>query len=227
MSHYESKIVKHKLREIVSNLTNESRMAFPGSEEYWNNRYITGGNSGPGSFNILAAFKAEIINHFVKENNITTVIEFGCGDGNQLKLSNYPVYIGFDVSIKSIEICRNIYRNSPNKSFILVKDYSGEKAELTLSLDVIFHLIEDDVFHRYMQLLFDASERYVIIYSSNTDFNLVYQAPHVFHRNFTKWINKRLRGWKLISYIPNRYPHLGDDNTGSFADFYIFEKIGI
>jgi hypothetical protein len=41
---------------------------FQGSESYWKTRYEAGGNSGDGSYNHLAEFKAEILNAFVSEN---------------------------------------------------------------------------------------------------------------------------------------------------------------
>src|SRR5437899_4317923 len=58
-------------------------------------------NSGLGSYDKLAEFKAEVLNGFVKENTIKSVIEYGCGDGNQLKFAEYPSYLGFDVSVKA------------------------------------------------------------------------------------------------------------------------------
>lgn len=42
------------------------------------------------------------------------------------------------------------------------------KGDLALSLDVIYHLIEDEIFEKYMKDVFRASTKYVIIYS--TDF---------------------------------------------------------
>ena len=49
-----------------------------------------GGNSGAGSYNKIAIFKAKIMNQFVLENNIQHVIEFGFGDGAQLERAKYP-----------------------------------------------------------------------------------------------------------------------------------------
>lgn len=43
------------------------------SKLYWEARYKNGGNSGAGSYNKLALFKAEIINEFIKKNNIKSV----------------------------------------------------------------------------------------------------------------------------------------------------------
>ena len=167
---------------------------FPGSEDYWIQRYNSGGNSGAGSYNQLAKFKAEIINDFVKNNNITTIIEYGCGDGNQLKLAEYPSYIGFDVSPKAIALCEDIFQDDKTKSFRLMTEYKGETAQLTVSLDVIYHLIEDDIYYSYMKRLFDSSERFVIIYSSNCDEE---QRYHEKHRQFS------LSGLKQIDLTGN------------------------
>jgi hypothetical protein len=105
-----------------------------------------------------------------------------------------------------------------------MSDYPREKAELALSLDVIYHLVEDKVFEHYMQTLFEASNRYVIIYSSNLDDNRGYEGTHIRHRKFTRWIRENLQGWQLVKHLPNRYPYRGDYRKGSFAEFFIYEK---
>lgn len=87
------------------------------SADYWERRYQSGGDSGAGSYNRLALFKAEILNEFVKSNNISSVIEWGCGDGNQLKLAQYPQYMGIDVSAKAIEICKEKFYEDSSKQF--------------------------------------------------------------------------------------------------------------
>ena len=81
------------------------------------NRYETGGNSGDGSYNRLAEFKAEIINEFINKNKISKVIDFGCGDGNQLKLLRVPSYIGYDVSPRALQVCRKEFPNDHTKKF--------------------------------------------------------------------------------------------------------------
>jgi hypothetical protein len=106
-----------------------------------------------------------------------------------------------------------------------MKDDDGETAQLTLSLDVLYHLIEDEVFNSYMERLFNSSERFVVIYSSNTDINRREQAPHVKHRNFTNWVKTNKPHWRLIQHVPNRYPLKNDENKESFSDFYMFEKV--
>ena len=203
-----------------------AQMPFLGSERYWEQRYVSGGDSGPGSYGKFALFKAEMLNGFVAEHQVRSVIEFGCGDGNQLELATYPVYLGVDVSETAIARCRERFSADPTKTFQLAQDYDGRRAELALSLDVIFHLVEDDVFARYMEALFQAATRFVIIYSSNRDEPTSREAMHVRHRRFTSWVDDHLPGWTLMAHVPNRYPNLGDYRTGSFSDFFIYRLIG-
>lgn len=200
------------------------RRDFHGSTPYWEERYRAGGNSGTGSGGRLAEFKAEIINEFVATESVSSVIEFGCGDGRQLLLARYPKYTGVDVSPTIIEKCRELFADNPNFAFVTTEEYHGEKAELALSLDVIFHLIEDDVFSAYMNTLFDAANRFVVIYSSNFDSESEPNAPHFRNRQFTLWIAAHRPEWQLIRHIPNRYPFNGDGQETSVSDFFIFTK---
>ncbi len=191
------------------------------SKLYWEERYLSKNNSGAGSYGRLADFKAEIINNFVQKHDIKNVIEFGCGDGNQLKKFKFEKYTGFDVSKTVLDKCKKEFSGKPFV-FKNMEDYNGETADLTLSLDVIYHLIEDDVFCQYMETLFNSSKKYVIIYSSNKDENC---CRHVKHRKFTDWIETNEKEWVLKEKIKNKYQYSKEDvNNTSFADFYIFQK---
>jgi hypothetical protein len=195
------------------------------SKEYWEKRYSSGGNSGSGSYNNLALFKSSIINNFVSKNNISTVIEWGSGDCNQLSLANYSSYIGFDVSKSAIQICQSKFKNDKTKTFINMNDNftNDKKADLSISLDVIYHLLEDNVFSLYMQNLFNSSKKYVCIYSSNVNKKW---SEHVRHRKFTDWIDKYLSNeWKIKEYIPNKYSFdIKHQDSTSFSDFFFYEK---
>lgn len=197
---------------------------FHGSTPYWEERYRTGGDSGAGSGGRLAEFKAEIINEFVVKESIASLIEFGCGDGRQLLIARYPKYMGVDVSQTVIEKCKTLFRDNPDFAFLTTEQYQGEAADLALSLDVIFHLVEDEVFDAYMNTLFDAALRYVIIYSSNFDAASAPNAPHFRNRQFTLWIAANRPEWQLIQHIPNRYPFNGDGLETSVSDFFVFRK---
>ncbi len=199
---------------------------FPGSGSYWEERYAAGGTSGSGSYNKLATFKADVINGFVQRNEINSVIEFGSGDGNQLNLAHYKCYIGFDVSTHAIAMCRKAFAADKTKTFIHTDDYSDESADLTMSLDVIYHLIEDSIFELYMRRLFKSARRFVIIYSTNDDaLNKKYGGYHVKHRQFTDWVERNASGWALMEILTNKYPYLeSDPDNTSPANFYFYTR---
>jgi hypothetical protein len=201
---------------------------FHNSKLYWEERYKKGGNSGSGSYNKLAQFKADIINSFLKKNNVDRAIEFGCGDGNQVSLVQYPPFVGLDVSQTAIEICIKKYSNEPSKSFFIydpscfLDSCHLFSADLTLSLDVIYHLVEDEIFDKYMRVLFSSSRKHVIIYSSNIDME---QVKHVKQRKFTTWIETNMPEWKLVNIIRNNYPYdPSDPDNTSISDFYFYQK---
>lgn len=201
------------------------------SQNYWEQRYEKGGNSGAGSYGRLSEYKADFLNNFAKKNNVSSVIEFGSGDGNQLKLFKFKKYIGLDVSKTSIAICINQYAKDTDKSFYLydsqhfLDNQRVFSADLTMSLDVIYHLVEDEVFEKYMRDMFNAADKYVIIYASNTNENPWGQAQHVRHRKFTDWVKKYQKDWTLVDQVKNEYSLETNEIDESFADFYIYKKV--
>ncbi|MDR1583599.1 MAG: class I SAM-dependent methyltransferase [Prevotellaceae bacterium] len=200
---------------------------FKTSQQYWVARYKRGGNSGAGSYHHLAEFKAAVVNKFIKENKVSTVIEFGCGDGNQLKYFDIPFYVGYDISPVAVKHCRKIFCKDKTKTFEMLSESAGSTADLTLSLDVIYHLVEDTTFMAYMERLFRASEKFVIIYASNYDKQVIINGrpSHVRHRKFTEWVDTYAPEFGLVEHIPNKYPFKQEEpNSTSFADFYIFRK---
>jgi hypothetical protein len=197
---------------------------FEGSAPYWEKRYIAGGNSGPGSYGDLAIFKAKILNEFIAAEKVQSVIEFGCGDGHQLSLARYPRYLGLDVSSTAIAKCRILFAGDASKEFKAMQNYNGDQADTVLSLDVVYHLVEDDIFEQHMTAIFDSARRWVIIYSSNYDGADENLAEHVRHRKFTNWVRTHRLDWYCANVIKNEFPFTGDFNTGSHADFYFFCK---
>jgi hypothetical protein len=195
------------------------------SSQYWEDRYKLGGTSGAGSYGRLAEFKAEVINKFVADHGLRSVIEFGSGDGAQLELARYPKYTGVDVSARAIDLCRVKFKDDPSKRFMLASSPEANEvsAELAMSLDVIYHLVEDKVFDEYMTRLFSAAEKFVCVYSSN----VVRVSPdkHVRHRAFTDWIAQNAPAWTRFSKVENPFPEdpRRPDET-SWADFYFFRK---
>ena len=144
------------------------QLGFSDSASFWERNYARGETSGPGSYGDPAVAKAAFLNTFVDEQEIDSVIEFGCGDGHQLSLARYPHYIGLDVSPTAVRLCTERFRPDASKSFFL---YDGQcfsdrggtfAADLAISLDVIYHLVEDDVFESHVRHLFGAGRRFVV-----------------------------------------------------------------
>lgn len=194
------------------------------SADYWESRYRDGRNSGAGSYSRLAMFKADIINRFVAEHRVRSVIEFGCGDGAQLRLSQYPAYIGVDVSRTVIAATKADFAADSSKTFLHVDEVDADHcSDLSMSLDVIYHLVEDEVFDEYMHRLFDFARRFVIIYSSNDDRQS--DSVHVRHRRFTDWIQANRPDFVQTGFVQNAFPESSADiDNTSFADFYFFAK---
>jgi SAM-dependent methyltransferase len=212
------------MKSVITSI--KRKMLAFSSKDYWTSRYEDGRNSGAGSYGNLARFKADVLNDLVNERDIQTVIEFGCGDGNQLALARYPKYVGYDVSLVALSLCRAMFAGDASKEFFLVEDYDARKADLSMSLDVIYHLTEDRVFDAYMRRLFGAALQYVVIYSSNQEQPIEPVSIHVRHREFTKWVAREAGpDWRLAEKIPNAFPYNGDNTWTSFADFYVFERV--
>src|ERR1700693_3965756 len=153
------------------------------SAEYWIKRYASGGNSGSGSYGALAEFKAKSLNEFIQENDIKSVVEYGTGDGNQLGLIRVEKYLGLDVSPDAIKRTSEKYSGDFSKESKLIEAdalqaTNSEQAEISISMDVILHLIEDTRYENYMRNLFESATRYVGIFNTASDTQLDKMAPH-------------------------------------------------
>lgn len=217
------------IRELVRPLPGVRRMsllrqriAYGDSVRFWEENYARGRTSGCGSYGRLAEGKSGFLNELVRERAVHSVIEFGCGDGNQLSLAAYPSYIGLDVSRTAIGLCQRRFEGDPAKSFFLYDgtcftDQAGIfTADLAISLDVVYHLTEDPVFETYLSHLFAAGQRLVVIYSTNMEIGGT--APHVRHRHFTPWVEANCPGWRLIEVSP------GPGSGQARADFFVYER---
>lgn len=198
------------------------RLVYSDSANFWEGNYARGRTSGNGSYGTLAEGKSRFLNELVRTRAIGSVIEFGCGDGNQLSLADYPSYVGLDVSRTAIRLCQRRFAHDTAKSFFL---YDGEcftdrsgifRAELALSLDVVYHLTEDAVFETYLRHLFTAGQRMVVIYSTNAEIGGT--APHVRHRRFTPWVEAACPQWQLTQVAR------GPSSERARADFFVFER---
>jgi SAM-dependent methyltransferase len=149
-------------------------------KEYWDDRYKRGQNSGSGSYGKNADFKSKIINKLIDDYGCRDMVEFGCGDGNQMSLFTPISYIGYDISPTIIEVNKTKYSNLKHASFD-VMDMNGEfdnMRDLSVCVDVLFHLtIEED----WMCLIDHVcrSAKKIVVFTTNTEEIQEEYFPHV------------------------------------------------
>jgi SAM-dependent methyltransferase len=159
----------------------------------------------------------------VARHGIRSVIELGCGDGSQLALGNYETYVGLDVSPIAVRTCAEAFARDTSKSFFLydpkcfVDNTEVFGADLALSLDVVFHLVEDDVYQLYMQHLFASARSFVIIYSSDFQ-DRGGSPPYTRHRNYTAWVTEHVSEWALCEHEPNPHAALTSSEFRAFRN---------
>ena len=213
-------LVKHPALERA--VRSARRRTFPGSAAYWERRYATGGTSGEGSGGPQAAWKAEVVNGWVRDLGVTSVVDLGCGDGRQLALAEYPRYLGLDPSGTAVKLCMARFDGDTSKSFLRLPpgefaDPAGWlRADLALSMEVLFHLVEEEVFEDHLRLLFACGERWVVICSNDQPGGDV--APHERHRSFTAWVTAHEPGWELVERLD---PPVGVDLMSSL---YLYRR---
>jgi len=159
------------------------------SNTYWETRYKNNSNSGHGSYGEFQKFKTEYINNVIKTYNIKTINELGTGDGNMLSTyTGFDLYTGFDVSDTILNKLKNKFKDNNSIKFVSNPNIM-EPADLTMSIDVSYHIINNNLFYEHLDLLYNKSLKYILIYSSNS--NEKYGNYHILHRKvFDIFIDK-------------------------------------
>ena len=191
------------------------------SANYWEMRYKNGGTSGAGSYGDLSKFKAETVNALVKKHDVESMIDHGCGDGNQAGMLEVEKYIGLDVSPQAVSTCKSKHPNKPFYTYPELPEYV--KGDCGLSLDVVFHLVEDEVYNTYLKRLFDSATKLVVIYGP--DIEMKSTSPHVKYRKFTEWVEENAKDWTLDEVIEQKYTYSEQDpDNTSLCDFYVYKR---
>lgn len=158
---------------------------------YWDNRYASGGNSGLGSIGKHKEWKWNTLNNNIE--NITNIIDVGCGDLSFMDNHTIENYTGIDISNTIIEANKTKH---PEWKFICSsadKRISGLKGDVVFCHDVLFHIVDDEVYNNIILNLIEYSNKYISIFTwhknplkrmfRSTD-NDSYQA----YRDFSKYI---------------------------------------
>lgn len=202
--------------------------AFSGSGDYWSSRYRNGGDSGGGSAGEFAAFKANVVNGLVSEYGARSMFELGCGDGRQASLLDVDSYMGMDIAPEAVSLCRQ--RLADRSSFRFqcyephVFDPGKHISDIAISMDVIYHLVETDVYETYIRHLFAVANRLVVIYSTNANIGSFFSGRHVRHRRFVDDVPRLAPGWDLVRQVNNPFPVRFLAYGAVIANFYIFAR---
>lgn len=191
--------------------------------KYWDRRYRDGRSSGAGSEGDEGTYKARYVADFVAEHGVSSILDWGCGDGQVLRKMNLPelgspnyvTYTGVDVSPAILKRMRQEFysREFYEPDYVVTQ---GFKAELALSLDVLFHFPDDSDYHEYLANLFGSSWRFVIIYSTN--YAIGRTSRHVMRREFTPDVAEHYPEWDLVKIESPLKPEL--------ASFFVYERRG-
>lgn len=183
----------------------------------WNRRYRRGGTSGPGSEGEAAQEKADYLYAFVDKHDVKSVIDWGVGDGEVLSRWMPKIqYTGIDVADFIVRrLQQQFYADNENMAFATLQAARAmqQRAELALSLDVIFHQVAFADFLDHLNDLFTSAQRYVIIHAP--DIERGQTARHVRWREFSPYIAEVKPEWKRIERPEPR------DVTG----FHVYEKM--
>jgi SAM-dependent methyltransferase len=169
---------------------------------YWEQRYADGRDSGEGSQGDNAIRKAELVNGVVDRLQIGSIVDFGTGDGNVLEhITEKVTYLGVDITPTAL---KKLVTGHLSRFFIydpltsLNEDQNPLlylRADLSLSMDVIFHLVEDRYYRHYLDNLFRTARKAVLIWGTDYDGGIT--ARHVHRRSFTKDIAQLYPEWTL------------------------------
>jgi hypothetical protein len=134
------------------------------ASDYWDHRYRSGGTSGLGSVGEEREWKWSVIDSYVQD--LDDVVDIGCGDlsfweNRREHLPDDFRYFGLDVSGAVVDRNRRRY---PDWRFH-VGDASdpipGIEGRIVLCLDVLFHILDNEVYDRIVENLTRYSSEWI------------------------------------------------------------------
>ncbi len=190
----------------------------------WNKPGGKGHKLEPQSMRELDRYKSRFLNQLILRTRCRVVVEFGCGDGAQLRLAQYPEYHGIDVSTDAIDRCKAAYAGDTSKQFYTIGEIDRlPLADLTLSQDIISHIGNDVDYWRYLKALFLGSRHFVVIYGNDVSScrsDLQTRLP-----DFVGDVAKCFPNWRLCEFHRNPYyADKGPDQRHTLSNFFVFER---
>ncbi len=145
-----------------------------------------------------------MINGLVTSNSLDTVLEFGCGDGNQLSYYSLQNYLGLDVAEKAVELCSEKFADDPSKRFRLIRpgeDVDFGRFDLVMSLEVLMHVVDEGDFLWTLDNIFRHSDNYVVILTPLTPLMDFPKGSHEKYRNLFPYLVPYIGEFAVVDVI--------------------------
>ena len=155
---------------------------------FWNERYRTLPwlGSGPGSRGISQQYKASLLGKALRKNDITSVVDVGCGDLCWLRTDRLSVrdlegirYVGFDISEAAVDANRHSFPELEFELYDLGRDPLPMHADLVLCFDVLIHQTSREQLTACLTHLLDGIERHALVSYKNPDRPREAAMPHL------------------------------------------------
>lgn len=181
---------------------------------HWSRRWRAAADSGAGAIVGDGVDKARFVSDFVKEQEVASVIDWGCGEGEVLeKLDLHGVeYTGVETSAAAVERMRRRFAERPEHTFTLPHGCDRwERRELALSLEALPRCSGEREYDDHLAKLFGSSRRFVLIGTADDA-----AARHVRPRSIVRDVAERFPEWELT--------RTEAATAGGSASFLLYEK---
>jgi len=180
------------------------------NEQYWNERYRSGIDSGKGSVGKYRAWKWQGIDHYVDVRK-SSVLDVGCGDLQFWLGRDCNNYIGIDISQVIIERAR---AKRPKWTFFLTDatERFPFEADVVLCMDLVFHIMTEEKLVRLLSNLKSWAQIWLFIFN--------------WHKNPLKAVSdgKYQHFWQLEDYLRYLPPLLKRHKCDNHQSLYVFKR---
>jgi len=183
------------------------------TKNYWEDHYSSGGISGQGSIGDCRKWKWDTIFSYVEK--IDKVIDVGCGDLSFWDGETCKSYTGIDISPTIIN--KNM-KARPDWNFICSDASISHPvhAPVVFCLDILFHILDDQVYLSILENLARYSDEWIFIYTwVNNPLLTLTLRKNLFLRSV-----KDLQLSRAIHFLTKRVE--SDDNYQKYRDFNQF-----
>lgn len=161
----------------INNIDNVRIFTYIYQNKIWGdsgNEFLKGSSGHASSIETTAEYYIPFIKKFIKEHDVKSVVDLGCGDlesSHQL-LDEDITYCGYDVYENVIMYNTRKYANHEFHFMDIVKDITKVKnADLYIIKDVLQHLNYDSIFYMLDNIIKYKKAKYVLITNDTTDKN--------------------------------------------------------